>query len=375
MRLHLVPRCTRRISSAVILATAALTGGFAAPAMADPASSIAVATTTATPRPGGSVDLAFSGTNALTANAEVEAVVRPSAAWRAWPTTRRTPRRFRLRTWRSSPRGAESVPPGAYDVSGSFKPPAPGSYQVCAWLAQNQNSTDQPVSPPATLTLAARGPQVSQLTVTVPKDLQPNVTFPVNYTTQTDQPLSLYSVIYTTDQGPCPASFDLNQQEGRVETVLSAFGSTSVFGGPATNPVTTKQRTGLYLVCTWLEGPNSGEVDGAASTPVTIGTPAPPSPKLKLTKAAASHKHGVAVAGGTVSGFTGKLAVSAACGSATARRTVTAHQPPLLVGLRPATRVRPRPEAQAHRLMGRLQRLRQADGDQDRRDRQVTTQS
>jgi hypothetical protein len=58
---------------------------------------------------------------------------------------------------------------------------------------------------------------------------------------------------------------------------------------------------------------------------VTVGTPAPPSPKLKLTKAAASHRHGVAVAGSTVSGFTGKLAVSAACGSATAKRAVTAR--------------------------------------------------
>ena len=185
-------------------------------------------------------------------------------------------------------------------------------------------------------------------------------------------------MIYTTKQGPCPASFDLNQQEGRVETVLSAFGATSVFGGPATTTLPTKQRTGLYLVCTWIEGPNVGEVDGAASTSVTVGTPAPPappSPKLKLSKAAASHKHGVAVAGSTVSGFTGKLAVSAACGSSTAKRTVTARNRRFSSALRPATRVRPRPQGQAHRLMGRLQRLRQADGDQDRRDRQVTTPS
>ena len=110
-----------------------------------------------------------------------------------------------------------------------------------------------------------------------------------------------------------------------METVLSGFGFTSVFGGPVTNIVTIRQGTGFYTVCTWVEGPNSGEVDGAASTPVTVGTPPPPSPKLKLTKAAASHKHGVAMAGSTVSGFTGKLAVSAACGSATAKRTVTAR--------------------------------------------------
>ena len=328
MPVHLVPRSTRRISAAVIVATAVLTGGFAAPAMADTPSSIAVATTTATPEQAVPVDLTFSGTNGLTGNAEVEAVVRPAGGLACLASYQEDTSTFPAQDVPIFAPGAESVSPGAYDVSGSFKPPTPGSYQVCAWLAQNQNSTDQPVSSPATLTVAARGPQVSQLTVTVPKELQPNVTFPISYTTQTDQQLSLESVIYTTDQGPCPASFDLNQQEGRVETVLSGFGSTAVFGGPATNTVTTKQRTGFYLVCTWIEGPNSGEVDGAASTPVTVGTPAPPappSPKLKLTKAAASHKHGVAVAGSTVSGFTGKLAVSAACGSSTAKRTVTAR--------------------------------------------------
>ena len=325
MPVRLVPRSTRRISSVVILATAALTGGFAAPAMADTPSSIAVATTTATPEQAVPVDLAFSGTNALTANAEVEAVVRPAGGLACLASYQEDTSTFPAQDVAIFAPGAQSVSPGAYDVSGSFKPPVAGSYQVCAWLAQNQNSTDQPVSSPATLTVAARGPQVSQLTVTVPKDLQPNVTFPVSYTTQTDQQLSLHSVIYASDQRPCAASFELNQEQGRIETLLSAVGFTSVFGGPVTNIVTIRQGTGFYTVCTWVEGPNSGEVDGAASTPVTVGTPPPPSPKLKLTKAAASHKHGVAMAGSTVSGFTGKLAVSAACGSATAKRTVTAR--------------------------------------------------
>ena len=36
-----------------------------------------------------------------------------------------------------------------------------------------QNSVDSPLAPPATLTVAVRGPQVSQLTVAVPKDLRP----------------------------------------------------------------------------------------------------------------------------------------------------------------------------------------------------------
>jgi hypothetical protein len=78
-----------------------------------------------------------------------------------------------------------------------------------------------------------------------------------------------------------------------------------------------------------VQGPNTGQVDGAVTTPVTVGTPAPPvaaKPRLKLTRATASRKHGASVSGTTTSGFTGKLVVSAACGSARAKRTATARK-------------------------------------------------
>jgi hypothetical protein len=199
---------------------------------------------------------------------------------------------------------------------------------VCAWLAQNQNSTDQPVAPPATLTVTARGPQVSQLTVAVAKGLQPGVGFPVTYTTQTDQSLSLLSVLRPASEAPCPASFALDQQQNRPETALLGFAGVQVFGGPVITTATTRQKVGFYVLCTWVQGPTAGEVDDAATTPITVGTPPPPAlpkPGLRLTKAAASHRHGVSVAGSAVSGFTGKLVISAACGSATARRTSTAR--------------------------------------------------
>jgi hypothetical protein len=329
MPVQLVPRRARAISSAVVVATAVLTAaiavGFAGPAMAA-TSSIAVATSTTAPEQAIPVDLSFTGTNGLAANAEVEALVRPAGGPACLSSYQEDFSTFGGEDSAIIAPNTQSVAPGAFAVAGIFKPPGPGSYQICAWLAQNLNSTDQPVGSPATLTVTARPPQVSQLTVSVPKDLQPNVTFPVSYTTQTDQPLSLYSVIYTAAQGPCPTSFDENQQQGKLETLLSSFESPmTVFGGPSTTTVNTKQRTGLYLVCTWVEGPNIGEVDAAASTPVTVGTIVSPPPALKLTKAAASHRHGVTLAGSTAKGFTGKLAVSAACGSSTARHTATAH--------------------------------------------------
>ena len=326
MPVHLVPRCARRMSSAVFLTTAvacALAATvLAGPAMAD-TSSITVAASTATPEQAIPVDLTFSGTNALTGNAEVEAVVRPAGGLSCLSSYQEDTTTFPGQDVAIFAPGAQSVAPGAYSVAGTFKPPAAGAYQLCAWLAQNQNSTDQAVTAPATLTISARAPQVSQLTVTVPKNPQPGVSFPITYTTQTDQQLSLYSVLIAADRAPCPAGFELDQQENRAETVLSGSGSQPVFGGPATTAVVTKQRTGAYLVCTWVEGPNGGEVDDSASTPLTVGTLTPPSPGLKLTQATASHRHGVTVGGRSASGFSGKLVVTAACGSSAVHRTTT----------------------------------------------------
>ncbi|HEY5427502.1 MAG TPA: hypothetical protein VIK04_00175 [Solirubrobacteraceae bacterium] len=82
-----------------------------------------------------------------------------------------------------------------------------------------------------------------------------------------------------------------------------------------------------YLICTWLEGPNTGEVDKTASTPITVGTPrlpAAPKPDLKLTTVRASRRAGVSVSGSTVSAFSGRVVVTAACGSARTKRTTMA---------------------------------------------------
>ena len=328
MPVHLMPRCARRIIPAVIVTagtTAALAGVLAGPAMAD-TSSITVASTTATAEQAFPVDLSFSGTNALTGPAEVEAIVRPAGGPACDSSFQEDTATFSGQDTTIFAPGAQAVDPGPYQVSANFRPPSPGSYQVCAWLAQNQNSTDQPVAPPATLAVSARGPLVSQLTVAVPKDLQPGVTFPITYTTQTDQQLSLSSVLRPASEAPCPASLTVDQQQNQAETNLFGPGGQQVFGGPVTTTATTKQKTGFYIVCTWVQGPSFGEVDAATTTPITVGTPAPPTPGLRLTEASASHRHGASVAGTTAAGFAGKLVVTAGCGSATTRHTITARR-------------------------------------------------
>ncbi len=324
MPVHLMPRAARRLSAAVIVTIAASAAAFAAPAMAD-TSSITVATTTASPEQAFPVDLSFSGTNALAGAAEVEAIVRPAGGPACQASYQDDTETFPGEDTTIFAPGAQAVPTGAFDVPGTFRPPAPGSYQLCAWLAQTQNSADQPVAGPASLSITARGPQVAQLTVAIPKDLQPNVTFPVTYTTQTDQVLSLYSVLRPATEAPCPASFSLDRGQNHSETNLLGIGQQQVFGGPMTATVTTRQRTGFYIICTWVEGPTSGEVDSTATTPVTVGTPPPPKPDLTLIKATASHRHGVSVAGTALAGFGGKLVISAACGSSTARHTTATH--------------------------------------------------
>lgn len=321
MPVHLMPRAARRLSAVVTVA--AFAAAFAAPAMAD-TSSITLATSTANPEQALPVDLSFSGNNAVAGAAEVEAIVRPAGGPACQTSYEEDTSSFPAEDTVIFAPGAKTVSPGAYQLTGTFRPPAPGSYQLCAWLAQSQNSTDSPVAAPATITVSARGPQVSQFAVTVPKTLEPRVTFPITYATQTDQSLSLFSVLRAASELPCPDSFELAQQQDQVETILSGIGDQSVFGGPATTTETTSQKTGLYVICSWLEGPNALQVDGALSTPITVGTPAAPTPGLKLTTATASHTHGASVTGATAKGFKGKLVVSAVCGASTAKRTVTA---------------------------------------------------
>lgn len=173
---------------------------------------------------------------------------------------------------------------------------------------------------------------MSELSITVPKVLTPNIFFALGYTTQTDQQLNLYSVLLpagTSSAQTCADSFDLEQQQQQTETVLLGVGAASVFGGPTFTTAITKQKTGHYTVCAWLEGPHAQEVDKAVSTPITVGTPvapAPPEPGLKVTAVTASQRHGLSVSGSTAAGFTGRLVVSVACGSSTAKRTTTAKR-------------------------------------------------
>jgi hypothetical protein len=277
------------------------------------------------------VDLTFSGTNGTGSSAHVDAVVRPAGGLACQSSYQEDLSTLGTQDTTIVAPVTDNAPAGPYSVAANYKPPASGSYQVCAWLQQTQGGSDQvvPGVPPATVSFTARGPQVTVLTVAPAKPLTPDVPFQIAYTTQTDQPLSLYSTITGSTAGQaCPASWELQQQQNQAWTSLLGNGAT-VFGGPTTTTAATKQKQGTYLICTWVEGPNPAEVDAAATTPITVGTPSstlPPKPGLKLGKITASRRHGITVAGTTTSKFTGRVVIAAACGRATSTGSANAKR-------------------------------------------------
>lgn len=316
-----------RARAVIVVLSAVASGVFAASATA---ATVSVATTTLTPEQAVPVQLSFAGTADPGTNSNLEAVVRPSGGLVCQADYASDLSAAGSADTVLFSDNAQSVAPGAYQVGTTFKPPAAGGYQVCAWLSQPSGTSGQAVSGPATTAFTVRPPQVSQLTLAVPSSLIPAVVFQLAYTTQTDQQLNLYSVIKKAGALPCADSYELEQQQSQPESTLLGPGDQQVFGGPTTTKLTTHQKGGSYLVCSWIEGPSAGEVDGKLSTPVTVGTPPKTTKqallKLRLGTVTASRRHGVSVTGATVAAFTGHLAALASCGTSTKQSRTQVHK-------------------------------------------------
>jgi hypothetical protein len=277
-----VPAC-----GAVSLAFAVLVVGvglFSATAAA--ADSVQISIQTATPEQGVPVTIAFSGSAAAEDTegdpAVLVAVARPAGGLPCQSSEQNDADAAHSESttlfqddYFGGGYDGVAVGTGSFDQTAEFNPPAPGSYLICAWIEDENNS--ETTSAATSTTFSARGPQVEQLTVSLPQSARPNVAFQIAFTTQTDQQLNLYSVIKPSGGLPCASSYELESAQNQELDDLFGDEGQSVFGGPTTTTTTATEKGGSYVICTWVEGPNQEEVDATTSTSIYVGTPpAPP---------------------------------------------------------------------------------------------------
>lgn len=277
------PKGTRTIAwrATTVVICCGITLLFASVASAS-ADSLATTVTTATPEQAVPVTLQFNGST--THNAQLLAVARPAGG---------IPCQSTYENDESGAGNANEVlfGHGSAEESGSFSehstytPENPGGYVVCAWL-ESTDGSDTVFAGPIATSFTARGPQVAQLTIALASVAIPNKGFQLNYTTQTDQQLQLLSVIKPAGGLPCAASYELETQQNQTEDVIFGHGSADIFGGPTTTTATdTEEKAGPYLVCAWVEGPNSSEVDASNAISIYVGSPPAP-PACKVPKVA-----------------------------------------------------------------------------------------
>ena len=302
------------------IAVAMVAGWAAAPAMA--ASTVQITIETAPPEQAIPVQIALSGTIVSSGSgndgSNVYAEVRPAGGVACQPTYEAD----------RTAAGNDSdviynnfVDTGPLAASGNYDPDAPGSYLVCAWIEPSDNTA----STTASMVFAARGPQVPVLTVALPVTPRPAQAFSITYTTQTDQQLSLSSVIKPAGGAPCASSYELErQQDADNEAVTGLLGEDSVYGGPTNTSATATEARGSYIVCTWIEGPSNGEVDATTTTPVSV-QPAAPVPKpadLRFTGISVSRRHGANIDGTTAAKLAGRILVYASCDKSSSSSSV-----------------------------------------------------
>lgn len=186
-----------------------------------------------------------------------------------------------------------AVGPGPFSAPFTYAMPAPGTYLFCAYLEHRQKITEgeykQVLDAATTLTISVTPPKISVFAVGLPRGPQPGQVFVIDYTTQTDQTLTLTTLIQHAGGLPCAASPELDEQENQTqdrpsfphtESFFDYQNSVSVFGGPIVTQATdTETLAGSYIICSWILGPTKGEVDDALTTPFYVGTlPLPHTP-------------------------------------------------------------------------------------------------
>lgn len=296
-------------------------GGLGVPLSAAalrPPPTVAVSIGTATPEQSIPIPITLSGT--ATVASTLHALVRP-AGTAACGATFRADRQ-------ANPTGSIVLASGlaeragAYATTVSWTPDSTGAYLVCAWLAGGGGAG------PASAPLSVRGPQVPLLAVGFSATPTAETTFAIEYTVQTDQPLRLLSTIRPAGTAPACAPSQQDDTAAHPGERVLFPGGVPVSGGPGTTSIALRYPAGSYLVCTWITGPDVGEVDAALATPFTIRAQpivtGPLPPQLNVTGLTATVGWRVHVRGTTAAGLSGTLALRASCAGGTSRGTATA---------------------------------------------------
>jgi hypothetical protein len=274
-----MPGVRRKATLVPVIIAAAFGAAAVFPSAAAAADSVQISIQTATPEQSVPVQISFSGTVAA-ANSDGDpagliVVVRPAGGISCQSTFSDDNAAAGGESTTLTGNNivpTDSVGPGSYQETKSFDPPGSGSYLVCAWITDNGCCEWTTATAAASTTFSARGPQVEQLSVSLPKPARPNVAFQVAFTTQTDQQLTLDSYLKPAGGLPCASSYELESaQNQELDDLLN--GGQSLFGGPTTTTATATEKKGSYVICTWVEGPTQGEVDAALSTPIDVASP------------------------------------------------------------------------------------------------------
>jgi hypothetical protein len=298
--------------------TASATARTAGPRAHRPLPTLGVSVGTATPEQSVPTTITFTGT--ATAASTLRAIVRPAGA--AGCAASFGADRDANPTESVVLADGVTEAAGGYSTTLSWTPDATGADIVCAWLSGGGG--DGPVSAPVTV----RGPQVPVLTVGFSSTPTASTTFDIDYTVQTDQPLRLLSTIRPAGTSPACGATQAADTGANPDAYVVFSGGAPVSGGPETTSVSVKYPAGVYLICTWITGPQPREGDAALATPFTVG--AKPIPHralpahLRITRVGARVGSRITVRGTSTDGLSGRLTLTASCAGSRSRGATSA---------------------------------------------------
>jgi hypothetical protein len=170
--------------------------------------------------------------------------------------------------------GDEQAPGQPFSEQASFDPDQGGSI-VCAWLETDADDGDEIATPdevtagPVSTSFTAANPQVGPLRVSVPASIRVNEAYNITYGTQTDQDLSLDSIVIPADANGCADSYELELDDlSSPDDIFN--GNQDVYGTATTEGIDTESTAGTYTICSWIEGPDNEQIDATNTTTIKV---------------------------------------------------------------------------------------------------------